>query len=73
MRLKSGELGIVVARGPTITSPVVACLTNERGGQLPNPVRVNTADRGRAVHGVVAASGLPMKVSAEKLMLAAAA
>ena len=73
VRLASGELGIVVARGPTITSPVVACLTNERGAPLSRPVRVNTAERGRAVHGVVAASALPMKVSAEKLMVAATA
>jgi cation transport ATPase len=37
--LTTGELAVVVARGASITAPVVACLTNERGAPLPAPVK----------------------------------
>ncbi len=73
VRLVSGELALVVARGPTITSPVVACLTNERGAPLPTPTRRSTGARGSAVHSVVQASACPIKVPFEKALLAVAA
>ena len=72
VRLVSGELALVVARGPTITTPVVACLTNERGAALPTPVRRQTTAKGSAVHSVVAAASTPFKVSFEKALLATA-
>jgi hypothetical protein len=53
VRLASGETGVVVARGPVITAPVVACLTDARGKPLPQPRRVDTADKARAVVAVV--------------------
>ena len=43
VRLITGETGIVVQRGPTITTPVVACLTCARGSPLARPVRVDTS------------------------------
>jgi len=46
VRLSTGELAIVVERGPAITTPVVACLTTARGASLAVPVR-------RAVDGKV--------------------
>lgn len=39
VRLASGELAIVVARGATITTPVLACLTNTCGRALADPAR----------------------------------
>ena len=55
VRLQSGELAIVVARGSTIMTPVVACLTDPMGRTLSQPERVDTAARGR---GVAAVEGL---------------
>ena len=70
VRLGTGELGIVVERGPTITTPVVACLTNERGMPLPKPVRVRTGERGHHVAGVVGESSVNVRMSLERLMAA---
>ncbi len=53
VRLASGELAVVVERGPVITAPVVACLTDERGLPLPTPLRMPTTDRAHAVAAVV--------------------
>jgi len=39
VRLASGELAIVVARGATITTPVVACLTDASGKPVAEPAR----------------------------------
>ncbi len=73
VRLVSGELALVVARGPTITAPVVACLTNERGAPLSVPVRRETSAKGSAVHSVVAAANSPVKLTPEKILTAIAA
>ncbi len=67
VRLASGELAIVVARGDLITTPVVACLTNERGAPLATPLRRETATRQHAVLGVVGEGSLPSRLSAEHL------
>jgi HD-GYP domain-containing protein (c-di-GMP phosphodiesterase class II) len=68
VRLASGEVGIVVSRGPTITTPIVACLTNARGAPLPAPQRVDTADRKRAVEAVVGEKSVNVKPSLETLL-----
>lgn len=68
VRLASGEVGIVVARGPTVSTPVVACLTNERGAPLPEPVRRETTDKRHAVEGIVGERTVNVRVTAEKLM-----
>ncbi len=73
VRLVSGQLALVVARGATITTPIVACLTNERGAPLATPVRQETSAKGSAVHSVVAAADAPHKLSPDKLMTAMAA
>jgi hypothetical protein len=73
VRLASGEVGVVVARGPVITAPVVACLTDSRGKPLPLPQRVDTADKARAVQAVVgerAAAPLAKAQPLEKLLAA---
>lgn len=49
VRLASGALAIVVGRGPTITAPLVACLTGPDGQALPAPRRQATTEPGQAV------------------------
>lgn len=68
VRLESGAVGIVVQRGPTVTTPIVACLTNPRGGPLPVPERVDTSLPKYAVKGVVGESAAPVRVSLDKLI-----
>ena len=73
VRLASGEVAVVVARGPTITTPVVACLTNERGAPLSVPVRRDTAERTHAVAGVVGEGSVKSKVPLDRLLAVLAA
>ena len=73
VRLASGELAVVVARGASITAPMVACLTNERGMPLPAPVRRETSDRKHAVMAVVGQASVNVRVPLERLMEALAA
>jgi HD-GYP domain-containing protein (c-di-GMP phosphodiesterase class II) len=70
VRLSSGELAIVVERGQTITTPVVACLTNERGMPLPKPMRMRTTDRAHQVAGVVGERSVNVRVPLDRLMAA---
>ena len=72
VRLVSGELAIVVARGPTITTPVVACLSNERGAPLSVPLRRDTTDRAHAVAAVVGEGSVRSKVPLDRLLAALA-
>lgn len=73
VRLASGELAVVVARGATITAPVVACLTNERGVPLAAPLRRETTDRKHAVMAVVGEASVSVRMPLERLMEALAA
>jgi HD-GYP domain-containing protein (c-di-GMP phosphodiesterase class II) len=68
VRLTSGAVGIVVERGPTLTSPIVACLTGPDHAALPAPVRVDTSQREHAVVGIVSERRINVQVTAEKLM-----
>jgi hypothetical protein len=68
VRLASGVLAIVVQRGPTVTTPIVACLTNERGGPLPEPVRIDTSAPGCAVMGIVGERSVNVSVSLDRLV-----
>ncbi|MDE2081262.1 MAG: hypothetical protein KGI90_07915 [Burkholderiales bacterium] len=67
VRLASGELAIVVQRGPTITTPMVARLTNERGMPLPTPERMQTTDRAHAVEAVVGERSLNVRLPPDRL------
>jgi HD-GYP domain-containing protein (c-di-GMP phosphodiesterase class II) len=49
VRLGSGEAAIVVQRGPTVTTPVVACFTDAGDRPLGKPYRVATSEPGRGV------------------------
>ena len=69
VRLASGELGIVVQRGPTVTTPVVACLTTAMGKPLQAPHRVDTSQPGRNVVAVVGQRAVNVEATVDKLML----
>lgn len=73
VRLSSGELAIVVARGPTVTTPVVACLTDARGVPLQNPVRRDTTDHAHAVLSVVGEGSISVRIPVDQLLKLAAA
>ncbi|MCM0609992.1 MAG: hypothetical protein KA711_13540 [Ideonella sp. WA131b] len=70
VRLHSGELAVVVARGSSITTPVVACLADATGRPLPRPERVDTAARGCGVASVVGEKSLTRPLPFERLMAA---
>jgi HD-GYP domain-containing protein (c-di-GMP phosphodiesterase class II) len=67
VRLASGELAIVVARGPVITAPVVACLTNERGMPLATPLRRETTAKAHAVAGAVGERSVNVSLPLDRL------
>ena len=68
VRLASGALAVVVGRGPSITTPVVACLTDAAGKPLPAPRRMATTDKPNAVVALLAAKPGDLHVSAETLV-----
>jgi hypothetical protein len=68
VRLASGSVGVVVGRGPSITAPVVACLTDGAGRTLPEPHRCATTDRANAVVALLPALAETPRVSAETLV-----
>lgn len=73
VRLASGELAVVVARGEVITAPVVVCLTNARGMPLVEPVRRDTTDKAHAVVAVVGERSVSARQPLDRLMAALAA
>ncbi len=73
VRLAGGELAIVVARGATITTPVVACLSNERGTMLATPTRRQTDGKAQAVVAVVGERQVAARQSLDTLAALVAA
>lgn len=73
VRLASGELAVVVARGEIITAPIVACLTNARGMPLAEPMRRETTDKAHAVVGVVGERSVSARQPLDRLLAALAA
>jgi len=65
--LASGEVGVVVKRGATITTPTVAVLTNRYRQPLVQPVRRDTAQAAYAIIGILAPRELPAQVKAQTL------
>lgn len=70
VRLQSGELGMVMRRGPTATTPVVAVLTARNGDQLLAPTRRDTSQAGHGVVAVVPNTALKVRVPIERLVQA---
>ena len=67
VRLESGELAIVVQRGSSITSPVVACLTTPQGHSRSEPEKIDTALPGRSVAAVVGEGCLRKRLPLDRL------
>ncbi len=67
VRLVSGEMAIVVARGEHITMPVVAVLTTTRGMPLAEPVRCTIDGKKLAVAGVVGERQTGLNLPLERL------
>ena len=53
VKLMSGETGLVVKRGATVMTPIVAVISSPFGNSLAQPVRRDTAQREYAVHSVL--------------------
>ena len=66
--LASGETGVVVKRGPTVMTPIVAALTNAYGSPLREPVRRETMMPLHAIVGVLPARQMRAPVALEKLV-----
>ncbi|MDH5340914.1 MAG: hypothetical protein OEW22_14125, partial [Rubrivivax sp.] len=65
--LASGETGVVVARGSTVMTPLVAAMTNGYGAPLPEPVRRDTRQPLHAILGVLPARQMRARLQPEKI------
>jgi hypothetical protein len=68
VRLANGSTAIVVQRGPTVTTPIVACLSAGNGAPLVKPLRVETSHPDLAVVAVIGQRAMNHAATAEKLM-----
>ena len=73
VRLACGETGVVIKRGPSANTPIVASLTDRRGEPLAEPLRRDTAVREHLILDVVGEHTLRVRVPPEKLAMMAAA
>ena len=69
VRLVTGETAVVVQRGPTVTTPVVACLTTPQGQPLPAPLRRETDTTKNAVACVVGQRAVNVEATVDRLMM----
>jgi len=72
VKLASGETGMVVRRGATVTSPIVAVMSSPYGASLTTPLRRDTSQREYNIHSVVEAHAVKLRMSPEVLMAVAA-
>ncbi|MFG6469239.1 HD-GYP domain-containing protein [Roseateles sp. BYS87W] len=70
VRLKSGEVGLVMRRGDTASTPRVAVLSDRSGQGLPEPAQRDTARAEFGIAAVIPWAGLKLRVGLEKLMQA---
>ena len=68
VRLINGETGVVVQRGPSVTTPRVAVLGTADGRLLRQPLRRDTAVKAHAVHSVLEGHPGFQQVAPEVLM-----
>ena len=73
VRLACGETGVVIKRGASANTPIVASLAGGRGEPMPEPVRRNTALRKHQIVDVVSEHTLRVHVPPEKLAMLACA
>ena len=67
--LASGETAVVVKRGATVMTPIVAALTTRSGTPLPEPVRRDTMMPLHAIVGVMPPRQVRARLAPEKLVL----
>lgn len=67
VRLAAGEIAIVVQRGQSVNTPVVACLTNAAGQPMMRPQRRETTDKANAIVALVADADVMVRVPWETL------
>lgn len=69
VRLKSGEVGLVMKRGATAATPVVVVVTDARGQALGEPLRRDTGVAAHAVAQIVPTHQLQLRVPLESLLV----
>ena len=67
VRLASGETAIVIHRGESVNTPVVACLTNAAGQPMKLPLRRETTDKDKAIVELLADADVMVRVPWETL------
>lgn len=70
VRLKSGEVGMVMRRGDSASAPRVAVLSDRVGDALMEPVHRDTSRPEYAITAVIPLAGLKVRVGLEKLIQA---
>jgi HD-GYP domain-containing protein (c-di-GMP phosphodiesterase class II) len=73
VKLMSGETGLVVKRGATVMTPIVAVLSSPQGASLPQPLRRDTSQREYAIHSLLGGHTAGVRLSPGTLMAALAA
>ena len=68
VKLLSGETAVVVKRGPSVVTPLVAALTTSNGTPLVDPVPRDTSKREHAIAGVIGEGAVTVRVTPEKLV-----
>ena len=68
VKLASGETALVIKRGPTVTTPLVAALTSRRGETLNQPEPRDTSQREHAITGIVGEQSMRVRVKEQKLL-----
>jgi HD-GYP domain-containing protein (c-di-GMP phosphodiesterase class II) len=68
VRLKCGEIGVVMRRGAGVNTPIVAVLADRSGDPLLTPGRRDSSKAGFAIVAVIPMSGLKVRVGLEKLI-----
>lgn len=68
VRLKSGEVGMVMRRGDSASTPRVAVLSDRVGDALMEPVHRDTSRPEYAIVAVIPLAGLKVRVGLEKLI-----
>lgn len=71
VRLASGETGMVVRRGPTVMTPIVAVMSSPTGANLSHPVRRDTSQKAYCVHAVLGPHAVSPRMTPEVLMAVA--
>lgn len=67
VRLVSGECAIVIHRGQTVNTPIVACLTNGNGAPLSRFVKRDTSEKAWAIAALVPEADVMVRVPWETL------